>query len=738
MSAIRFALLLLTVGATQLAAATEAPALDAETLAGQVTIYRDEWGTPHIDGKNDAACCFGMAWAQCEDYFWQVEDSIILGSGRYAEAHGRKGLNSDLLNRAFEIVPRSKADFAAAEPAMQQMYIAFTEGINHYLKKHPEVKPRLITHFEPWMIMAMGRQVLMEFVFRYTHLSGDFLPRSTKEIWTALDTRALYQPERMHVGSNAWAINGSRTKSGKAMLYINPHQPWFGFGQFYEAHLRSGEGWQFSGGTFFGNPLPGLGFNEYCGWAFTVNEPDIADIWTETFDDPKNPLNYRYDGGYRTATEWKEPIKIKQKNKVEEREFTFRKTHHGPIVRKDDDTHFTSAMIAKLYDGNLLRQVLKMVRAKNFDEWRAGMSMLNFQFMNTVYADRDGNIFYIYNGTIPKRDPSFDWAKAVDGSNPKTEWQGYFPSSELPQSLNPPSGFVQSCNSTPFAITDDGNPLIGDFPRYMAEDQYDDKRRSKISKWLLRQMSDVTFEDWQRYALDTTLYWPMTEFPRFKREHEALKKTDPSLAEAVEPYLAHLFDWNYKANAASTQATLCQAWYEELYGFGYPAEVLKPEYIQEPKKKYTALIKVAGKLKGTWGDWKVPWGDVHRIQRHADVSDFVDIPFDDNLPSLPCDGVQGPLGVAFVTYYTPTITIPLLGRSMKKQYGVVGNTYMACVEFGDQPKAATLMQFGESGLPDSPHFFDQAKLLSERKFKPGLFDWEEIKAKSKRTYQPAD
>jgi acyl-homoserine lactone acylase PvdQ len=272
----------------------------------------------------------------------------------------------------------------------------------------------------------------------------------------------------------------------------------------------------------------------------------------------------------------------------------------------------------------------------------------------------------------------------------------------------------------------------------MAEDQYDDKRRSKISKWLLRQMSDVTFEDWQRYALDTTLYWPMTEFPRFKREHEALKKTDPSLAEAVEPYLAHLFDWNYKANAASTQATLCQAWYEELYGFGYPAEVLKPEYIQEPKKKYTALIKVAGKLKGTWGDWKVPWGDVHRIQRHADVSDFVDIPFDDNLPSLPCDGVQGPLGVAFVTYYTPTITIPLLGRSMKKQYGVVGNTYMACVEFGDQPKAATLMQFGESGLPDSPHFFDQAKLLSERKFKPGLFDWEEIKAKSKRTYQPAD
>lgn len=737
----RWCCLVVLIGASLMpspASAESNHALDGDALASQVTIYRDRWGVPHIDGATDAACVFGMAYAQCEDYFWQVEDNYILGMGRYAEAHGRKGLNSDLLNRAFEIVPRSQADFATLEPAMQDMFAAFTAGINYYLKKHPEVRPRLIQNYEPWMVMAMGRHLLMEFAFRYTHLSGDFSPRSTGEIWTALDTSRWNDPVRMQVGSNAWAIAGSRTKSGKAMLYINPHQPWFGFGQFYEGHLRSGEGWQFSGGTFFGNPLPGLGFNEYLGWAFTVNEPDIADAWIETFDDPANPLKYRYGDGYRTATEWKEIIKIKQGDKLQEKEFTFRKTHHGPIVRKQDDVHYLSAMIAKLYDGNLLRQVLKLVRAKNFDQWRSGMAMLNFQFMNTVYADRDGNIFYLYNGTIPRRDPSFDWSKPVDGSNPKTEWQGYHESYELPQVLNPPSGFVQSCNSTPFTATDDGNPLAGDFPNYMVEDKHDDKRRAKISRYLLRGMHDITFDDWQRYALDTTLYWPMTQLPQFQRELESLKKTDPRLVAQVEPYFNHLLDWDCKCTSGSTQTTLCVAWYEELYGFGYPAETLKTEYIKEPKNKFKALIRAAAKLKGLFGDWKVAWGDVNRIQRHANVADFVDIPFDDSQPSLPCDGVHGPLGVAFVVYYTPSVNLPLLGRSMKKHYGVVGNTYMGCIEFADKPKAATLLQFGQSGVPNAPHYMDQAQLLSQRKFKPGLFDWDEIKAQAERIYKPGE
>lgn len=720
--------------------AASAP-IDAEALARGVTIYRDSYGVPHIDGPNDASVVFGLAYCQAEDYFWQIEDSYILGLGRYSEIYGRKGLNSDLLNRAFEVVPTAKADVATMEPEVMRLAEAFVAGLNYYLEKHPDVKPRLINHFEPWMVLAFGRQLILEMGFRYTRLVDDFMPRSHGEIWTARTSSTVTQPFnqefREHVGSNAWAIAPSRTKSKHAMLFINPHQPWFGFGQFYEAHLRSGDGWNFTGATFFGNPMLALGHNEHLGWAFTVNEPDIADLWTETFDDPDNPLNYRYDGGYRTAVEWKDTVRIKRGTKFDDKTYTFRKTHHGPIVAKESDTKFLSARIAKLYDGNLLRQVLKLVRATNIDEFKAGMSMLNFQFMNTVYADRAGNIFYVYNGIVPRRDPGYNWSKPVDGGTPKTEWQGYHELAELPQVLNPPSGFLQSCNSTPFTVSDDGNPYELDFPPYLAEDKHDDKRRAKVSRMLLRNMHDISFEDWQHAAFDTTLYWPLTELPRFQEEFAELQSTNPDLAKQVAPYLEHLLEWDCRGGLESTQATLCYGWYEELYGTGYPAEKLQQKFVNSSEEKFKALITAAGKLKALFGDWKVPWGDIYRIQRHADVADFFDIPFSDKEPSLPCAGLPGPLGVAFVCYYTPSISIPLV-REMKKHYGVVGNTYMCTVEFGPRVQGASLTQFGASGHPDSPHFFDQAKLLSESRLKPELFYWEDVEAGAKFVYHPGE
>ena len=712
--------------------------LEPEQLAASVTIYRDAYGVPHIDGPTDEAVVFAFAYCQAEDFFWQIEDSYLMGLGRFAEAHGRRGLNSDLLNRAFEIVPRSQADFEHFEPELKRICTAFTLGLNYFLEKNPQVKPRLITHFEPWYVLAFGRQLMLEMGYRYTRISGDFLPGMHKEIWTANSGRPSPREQyARHAGSNAWALAPSRTKSGHAMLFINPHQPWFGFGQFYEAHLRSGAVWDFSGATFFGNPMLALGHNQHLGWAFTVNEPDIADVWIETFDDPENPLNYRYEDGYRAAIEWQDTIKIGGATRVDERTYTFRKTHHGPVVAKQNETQFLSARVAKLYEANLLRQVLRMVRAENLDQFRSAMGMLNFQFMNTVYADRAGNIFYLYNGVVPQRDPAFDWSKPVDGSTARTEWGDYHPTSELPQVLNPPSGFIQNCNSTPFTTTDDGNPALGDFPAYMVEDRFDDKRRAKMSRLLLREMHDVTLQDWQRAAFDTTLYWPLTELPRLARELNTIKTTHPEIAAQAEPYLDHLLDWDCRVTLDSTQATLCLAWYEELYGTGYPAETLKSQFIEQPETKFTALARAAAKLKGVFGDWKVDWGEVNRIQRHPDVADFLQIPFDDKLPSLPCAGMHGPLGVAFVVYYTPSINIPFV-RQVKKRYGVVGNTYMAAIEFGDKVEAGTLLQFGQSADPTSPHFMDQAQLLSESRFKPSLFDWNEIKQQAVSTYRPGE
>lgn len=696
-------------------------AIDVEAMASSVTIYRDAYGSPHIDGPTDESVVFGFAYCQAEDYFWQLEDSYIMGMGRYAEIHGEAGLRNDLINRAFEIPRRSREDVAKLDPESRGIVEAFTAGVNHYLDTHPEVKPRLIKRFEPWHLLAFGRQVVLEMGWGKTGVSRSEVP-------------TVYEQIAASKGSNAWAIAPEKTASGNAMLFCNPHQPYYGFGQFYEAHLRSGEGWNFSGATFFGSPIPTIGHNEHLGWSFTVNEPKIGNAWRVTFDDPENPLNYRYDGGYREAVEWTDTIKVKKRRKFETKKVTFRKTHHGPIVKKLNDTEYLAANIGKFYDVFLSRQSLKMIRARNLDEFLDAMSMLELHIFNTVYADCDGNIMYLYNGIVPKRDPSFDWNRPVDGSNPKADWQGIHPIADLPKTINPLSHFVQNCNQSPFTTTDDGNPSLKDFPNYMVGEKYDDKRRAKVSRMLLREMDKVTFADWQRAAFDTTMYWPLIELPKYGREYEQLKQSDPEAAQRVAPYIEHLLNWNCKCSIDSTEATLCLAWYEELYGDIYRSEQMTRQYVGNPGKQFDALVAGAKKLEKTFGDWKIPYGDINRIQRHANVADLFKVPFTDKQSSIPAAGVSGPLGTVFTMYFTPTIDLPF--RRLKKHYAVVGCSYVSTIEFGDHIQAGSQVQYGSSGNPKSPHFADQAEFLSSRTFRKQLFYWDDVVAGAKQVYHP--
>ncbi|MEM7230839.1 MAG: penicillin acylase family protein, partial [Planctomycetota bacterium] len=302
---------------------------------------------------------------------------------------------------------------------------------------------------------------------------------------------------------------------------------------------------------------------------------------------------------------------------------------------------------------------------------------------------------------------------------------------------NPASGYLQSCNSTPFYTTDEGNPSIGDFPSYMGEDWKEDKRRSKVSRRLLREMRNITFEEFEKKAFDTTVYWALVQLPRLRREFQKLKETHPDLAAKAAPYFEHFDGWDYRMEHDSTQGSLCLAWYWELYGTGYPGETIKSKFRKEPHLKFQALIDAAAALKKFHNDWKVPYGKIHRLQRHADVADFYQIPFDDKLPSVPCVGAPGPLGVVFTVYYTPSIVVPFV-RRMRNHYAIVGTSYLSVVEFGDKIRARSALPYGASANPESPHFDDQAKLFSERRLKPAYFYWDDVMKHARKVYHPGE
>lgn len=724
---LRAVLALVAIAATARAAeetATSDSAQGARQLAASVTIFRDAWGVPHIDGPTDEAVIFGFAYAQAEDYFWQIEDSYVKGLGRYAELYGSSGVRSDTINRAFQVPTRAPVDYAKLEPEVRSTCEAFVAGLNYYLQTHADVRPRLLTRFEPWHLLAVGRMVTIEMGWGNTGAPRDQVPT---EYGKLLESQ----------GSNAWAISPAKTRSGKTMLFCNPHQPYFGYGQFYEGHLRSGEGWNFTGATFFGSPLPTIGHNEHVGWSFTVNSPGIGSAWRVTFDDPANPLNYRYGEGYRTAQQWTDTIRVKTRDGFEDRSVTFRRTHHGPIVKQLSNTEFLAANIGKFDESFWSRQNLKMVRARNLDEFKDAMAMLDFHIFNTVYADRHGNIFYLYNGIVPMRDPQLDWGHPVDGSDPRADWQGIHTLDELPQVANPRSEYVQSCNQSPFTTTDDGGPYLNDFPAYMVRERHDDKRRAKVSRMLLREMDDVTFDAWQEKAFDTTVYWALTELPKYARDFGELERADPALAASVRPYWEHLRQWDCIGSVSSTETTLCVAWYNELYGDVYRSETMQPQFVADRPARFKALAAAAERLKKDYGDWKIRYGDIHRMQRHANVADLFAIPFSDKAPSLPSAGLNGPLGVVFNMYFTPRIESAIF-KTQKKHYAVVGHSYVAAIEFGERIQGGSLLQFGASGDARSPHFFDQAELMSQRRFKPQLFYWDDVVAGAKRVYHPGE
>lgn len=677
------------------------PALARAQDFGSVTIYRDTWGVPHIYGPTDASVAYGMAYAQAEDNFAHVQDNFLRALGRAAEVYGDgEALEDDQIARALEIPRLAREEYERSEPRMRAIYDAYAAGLERWASKHPEAT-RVLPRFEPWYPLALMR-------FKYQQL--EFLG------YAGLDFKnlrvAVPDPAEKPQGSNSWAAGPGRSASGHALLLINPHVGFFGVGQYYEAHLHSDEGWNFSGVGRYGLPFPYMGHNEALGWAHTDNYPDTGDLYAETFDDPSNPLAYRYGDGHRTATQWTEEIRVKTDKGIEARRFAFVRTHHGPILSEHEGRP-VAVKLAKMEEGGWLDQWYAMSRARSLAEFKQALRRVAIPYMNVTYADRDGNILYVYNGTVPRRSTKFDWAKPVDGSDPDTEWQGFHPFEELPQVMNPAPGFVQSCNSSPFATTTAGNPDPAGFPKYMIGPEIDNPR-SRVSKRILSGRDKLTFDEWTRAATDTRVLEAEEMIPELAAEWERL---EGERKEALAPLIAELKAWDRVSRLDSVAMTLFVEWLDRRRGSsGATGEWALVRTLEDARRE----------LERSWGTWRVAWGEINRLQRTSWTGTEA---FSDERPSLPVPGGPGFVGIIF-NFYTRRLP------ASKRRYGTLGNSYVSVVEFGPQVKARSIVYYGQSGDPRSPHWFDQAPLYARGEFKPAWFTLEEIKANLERAYQP--
>ncbi len=675
---------------------------EAESLARSVTIYRDTYGVPHVFGRTDVSTVFGFAYAQAEDNFWRVEENFVLALGRASELYGERRLEDDRLNHALEIPRLAREEYARLDKQMRALCDGFAAGFNYYLAQHPEVRPRLLTKIEPWYTLAF---------IRYNYYQNGFA-RDRNLRGLRLQTAAIENDLKDHTGSNGWVINPSKSATGHAMLFINPHLPFFGPGQVYEGHVHSDEGWNFTGYTRFGFPLPYVGHNENGGWVSTDNAADLTDVYMETFDDPARPLAYKYGKEYRLATEYVGEIRVKTATGVETRKFTMRKTHHGPIVAARDGKMLAVRM-AKFESDGWLREWYDMTRAKSLAALKRAMTPLNMLFGNVMYADRQGNTWYLYNGAVPRRDPRFDWTRPVDGSDPATEWRGYHTIDELPQLTNPNTGWMQNCNTTPFLLTSEGNPDPKQFPKYMVQEG--DNPRGAISREILASKAKFTFEEWTRLAFDTRV---MSAEKVLQALLLLLKeKTDstPRLRE-VHDVLAQ---WDRRSANDSIAMTIFSLYHDRR---------LRDEK-QDP---LVALAGVLDSLERDFGTWKVAWGELSRLQRvdESTGGDLQDL-FQDSRPSLAVSGVNGNDGAVFTFYAAPM-------RGQKRRYGVAGGTYISVIEFAPKVRALSIHTFGASSDPKSKHFMDQAALYARGEFKPAWLTLEDIRANLESSYRPGE
>tara|TARA_B110000046_G_scaffold87350_1_gene95476 strand:+ start:2436 stop:4493 length:2058 start_codon:yes stop_codon:yes gene_type:complete len=658
-----------------------------------IEIVRDQYGVPHIYGKTDAEVAYGLAWAHSEDDFKTIQQGYLAGNGLLSKHIGINGAGADLITQVIESKETVNKLFHTLSPEFVKVLEGYSAGMNKYAETYPEkilvkklfpITPRKMARYSfLQLFIANGADRLVRNVFE-NNVNSDF----------------IYQNEMN--GSNAIALNSNKTGKKETFLAINPHQPFDGPTSWYEAHLISEEGTNIIGATFAGAPCILIGVNKHLAWTHTVNYPDKADIFKLQMHPKKKGVYLVDKKEFKLETKKAKayikilgiPIKVSRK---------FYKSIYGPTLK--NKSGYYSIRTPSLYNIKSLEQWWKMNKAKSFSEFYEIIKTRNLPGYNIGYADKNDTIFYISNGIIPKRDERYNWRGVVPGNTKKTLWNEYYNIEDLPQVINPKSGFIYNANHSPFKSTsEDENPKAENFSKTMGYELYDNNRSTRLLQ-LIESHDKIDFETFRKIKNDRTFPTPMNyNFVDINNIFEMVPENYPEFAELLES----IQSWDRTADADSYGAGTYAMFY-------YQANKYYKSYIN---KKYSKeliadiLLEVKSKMLNDFKTTKVKLGDFQKLVRGDKEIPIFGLP--DVITAM--RGVTHENGMIKISH---------------------GESYVGLVRFTENgPEYESVSPYGTSDDPNSPHYGDQMEMLSEFKTKKMTFDRDLIISNSKRIYNP--
>ncbi len=703
-----------------LTAAAPAELQQWKKQAQRVTITRDDWGIAHVKGKSDADAVFGMIYAQAEDDFPRIEANYLTALGRTAEVEGETAIWQDLRARLYVSEAELRAHYAASPTWMKRLMDAWAAGLNHYLATHPQVRPRVITRFEPWMALS----------FTEGSIGGDIERIDLGELqrfYAGKRTLAATVPDYEPRGSNGIAIAPTITSGGNALLLINPHTSFF-FRS--EQQVTSDEGLNAYGAATWGQFFIYQGFNSQAGWMHTSSGVDNVDEFAEKVEKSSEGFCYRYGRDCRPLVKREVSVRYRAADgKLGSRSFTTWRSHHGPIVREESGRWISFAMMDKPIAA--LQQSFLRTKTRDLKDFLKVAELKANSSNNTVFADAKGQVAMLIPQFMPRRDNRFDYTKAVDGSDPATDWGPLHALAELPSTVNPRNGWVQNTNNWPYSAAGVNSPKIASYPRYL--DMFGENPRGVHAVQLLGERKDWTLDRLQAAAFDSHQPGFASLLPGLIQAYDALPPRNPRRAQLAGP-VGVLRTWDHRWSANSVANTMANFWGDEIWKLSTSPEwddglpVYERLKRVSGKQKLDALTAALARMRKDFGWWQIPWGDVNRFQR---ISPAIDHPFSDAAPSIPV-----PFSSARWGSLASFGAAPKPGT--KRWYGTGGNSFVAVVEFGKRVRARAVTAGGESGDPRSPHFNDQAERYASGNLRDVYFYPDQLSGHTKKRYRPSD